>query len=245
LGVIDHPNDILMDLHEPKMVPDANCGMLLNVFQPPYSSFPLVLLPEQPRNIHSDKIEIRSSPQTSGVGVFVRKDCSLDPGDIATEYGGTPSWKTPQQVSELIKKKRNPYVFTIGPFELRNTKHRKYLLCWDGGTLGYDCHTTNCGHLLNTSHPRLLAPWDKENCMFALYLNDLKLTYTPPKAKLYVMVTHNIDGGLGSNPLYELRLDYHSVLASEFGFWCLELGCKECVENLMDFVDTFLRPSTT
>jgi hypothetical protein len=173
----------------------------------------------------------------------VKKDCTIRPGDIVAAYPGSPSWKTPAQVSDMIKKKRNPYVFSIGPFVLRNSNNREFLLCWDGASVGFECETNHCGHLLNTSHPRLHAPWNQENCIFALYLNDLKLTYRgdPPVVKLFIMSTKTILGGPDPNPLYELRLDYHYLLASEFGFWCLELGCVQCVDNLLEFVDTYMR----
>lgn len=201
------------------------------------------MLEEKPDSLKTSDFDILPTAEFEGLGVYVKENKTVRPGDIITEYPGPAQWMTVEKVSDLTYKKRNPYVFSMGPFELRNAYKRDFLLCWDGGTMGHNANKSMCGHLLNTSHPRLSAPWNKENCMFAVYLKDLKLTYSggPPIAHLYIMVTQTVSGVLFPKALCELRLDYHSVLASEFGFWCLELGCKPCTKNLVEFVDKYLR----
>lgn len=203
-----------------------------------------VLLEVKPAQLCTSKFEILPTQEFSGLGVYVQENKNVTPGDILTEYPGPAQWLSTEEVSDMTYKKRNPYVFSMGPFKLRNAHKREFLLCWDGSILGHNAPKEMCGHLLNTSHPRLQPPWNKENCMFAVYLKDLSLSYTagPPIAHLYAMATHNVSGILYPKALCELRLDYHSVLASEFGFWCLELGCKPCTKNLLEFVDTYLRP---
>lgn len=202
-----------------------------------------VLLDESPRKLQTEEFEILPTQEFQGVGVYVKENKRVLPRDIITEYPGPAQWLSVEEVSDLTYKKRNPYVFSMGPFPLRNARSRSFLLCWNGGNMGRNAQKNICGHLLNTSHPRLNTPWNKENCIFAVYLKDLVLSYTagPPQARLYVMVTHNVSGVLFPKCLCELRLDYHSVLASEFGFWCLELGCKPCSKNLVEFVDKYLR----
>jgi hypothetical protein len=202
-----------------------------------------VILRERPNIIHSDKIEILQSPATQGLGVFVKLDNIVAPGDAVAQYPGDPVWATDEQLEQEVQQRRNPYVFAIGPLYVsagrRRARRDRVYLCWDGSILGYDAQINMCGHLLNTSHPLMVYPWCEDNCMFGVYINDLELNlHVAPKAELYIIATRYVTGSAqASSPFAELRLDYHSVLAHEFGYWCLRLSCEQCIHNLVLFVN--------
>lgn len=194
----------------------------------------------------SSKIQIKPSPETAGMGVYVKAGQRIEPGEILTEYPGPAKWMTEAEIDYQDKQRRNPYVFSLGPFKVpRTTGIEQLYLCWDASSVRYDATSVNCGHLLNTMSPVMASPWNVENCVFALYLNDLNLfdaTGNLPEAHLYIMSTCVIDGrGLSDdNNTEELLLDYHYVLASEFGLWCLQLGCSLCKSNLLHFVKKYI-----
>lgn len=189
------------------------------------------------------KIDVRNSAETQGLGVFVKDAQTLHPGEIVTEYGASASWVTEEKLHEEYNKKRNPYVFSTGPFRMRNEDEPVYL-CWDGSRIGRNACIHNCGHLINSSHPRLVHPWNEDNCMFAIYIDSIRLSARKysPKAYLYIMCTRTVYGGIDALPAHELRLDYHSVLAAEFGMWCLSLDCASCRKSLLEFCDKYVKP---
>lgn len=194
------------------------------------------MLRDVPAFISSTKIEVRDSPETHGKGVYVREGERIIPGEILTAYPGSAKWMTAEAIDYENKKRRNPYVFCMGPLSVRNYKDVVYL-CWDGSTARYNVDSSTCGHLINSMHPRSIPPWNAENCMFAVYVDRLRLDYKyTPDACLYIFGTCYITGGVQSIPMHELRLDYHAVLAAEFGHWCLHLRCVPCRRNLIEFV---------
>jgi hypothetical protein len=194
------------------------------------------MLRDPPPQIANDKLEIRDSPETSGKGVYVREGAIVYPGEVLTAYPGKAKWMTAEAIDFENKKRKNPYVFCIGPMSIRN--HTEMLfLTWDGSFVHYNVDERTCGHLINTMHPRSCPPWNSENCMFAVYVDRLKLDYSyEPEASLYILGINIITGGAQALPIHELRLDYHAVLAAEFGMWCLNLRCVLCRRNLIEFV---------
>jgi hypothetical protein len=183
-----------------------------------------------------DKVEVRASP-LGGVGVFATDD--LDHLEIATEYGGGPIW-TAKEDNDYPRGSAT-YVFRCGPFRVRfgsrcsEVRQRRYLE-WDGRR-ETSRRTSRCGHLVNTSHPRLPAPKNYLNCVFGVYVDKLvPSARTFPNARLFVVCARRIQKG------EELLLDYHYMLAYESGNWCLSESCEFCVSAMVCWVDEVARP---
>lgn len=158
-------------------------------------------------------------------------------GDIVTQYPGETFWVSEAEVAELGS--TGKYVYAVGPMELDDAPNAKYFACINA--VDFHADGSNYGHLLNTSHPKLVPPWDEPNCVFALYLEKLRFSIRkPPNFKLFIQCCRSISTPIDEmtvhNACYELRVDYHWQLAHEVGFWCLDSRCAHCIDSLHEFV---------
>jgi hypothetical protein len=185
----------------------------------------------------SSKLEIRPSP-LSGRGVFA--SVALEPMVIATEYGGGPEWSSKDETE--YERGAQKYVFRIGPFHVRvpgcsGSSRRRSYLEWDGARETGPVPTHRCGHIVNSSHPRLSPPNNFPNCVFAVCVDDLVLsTARPPRARVFVACARRIEAG------EELLLDYHYMLAYDMGFGCGSETCLSCLSALVHYCNEVARP---
>jgi len=175
-------------------------------------------------------------------GVFVKPGQTVECGEVVAEYCGRAFWTPEGQTAEL--EGMGKYVFALGPVSLpvpggqgaRDSS--EWLACIDAANT--TARGWNVGHMLNTSHPCQVPPWNAPNCVFAVFLEDMELSHErPPRVRLFVQTTRCISRPMGraseSNEDFELRLDYHWQLASDAGFWCLDPSCEFCLDGLLDF----------
>lgn len=189
-----------------------------------------VLMTSVPPNVNHDKIEIVQSA-TGGLGVRLKENEVLHAGDVVTRYGGEPRWVTREELFDIETKGNNVYLYSFGPFFFDHTNH--YVL-WDARARArQDLDVAACGHLFNTAHPCLSGTWQKANMTFGIYSNDLALRRDlQPKIDLYILTLQEVRG----DGLAELLLDYHWQLTQQFGHWCGDFDCQNCLFSLSMFI---------
>lgn len=190
--------------------------------------------PAQPE---SDKVEVRHSA-TNGYGLYVKEGQKIEVGEILSEFPGPARWIRTDRKGDIPQDEITEYVFALGPFKVKGTKAR-YSIIWGSDINSYEDYTGSArGHLINSSHPRMKYPCDVTNCVYGVYYDNLVIDLdVEPNVTLYTVCAKPITGGVGPNPLYELRTEYHWCLAYHFGFWCLDPACHECLYALRDYVN--------
>jgi hypothetical protein len=178
----------------------------------------------------------------TGNGLYVKEGQILETGEFIAEYPSDPEWIATNKQGEVPEDIANEYVFSVGPFRFGRGGY--YCLIW-----GKDINHMNAidylpkrGHLINTSHPAQQDYMKITNCVFAVYVNDLILDLmVTPRARLFVVCASRVIGGVEIHARYELRCDYHWVLAYQRGEWCFNDKCRECLHGLLDFVTRKLK----
>jgi hypothetical protein len=201
-------------------------------------------LTKEPETLQNDSIVVSESIGDIGYGVFVKEGCSLNSGEVITEYPGPVEWRTTEQLTRDARgSSRNKYVFSLGPFVVpHHVNSVDVHLVWGRRTVtpatARFVDTLRCAHLVNSSHPLLERPWCSENCVLGIYLNNLRLNQNRPLARMFLVCVRPVVGPTVPiyGPIHELRIDYHWMLALEKGFWCLRTDCERCLENLSDFL---------
>lgn len=194
----------------------------------------VVLLSRPPEGMCEDKIEIGSST-LHGNGVFLKKNEVITAGEVVCRYPGRFRWvNRPPRASEGL----GHYVYALGPFILDDDPGvQKYAIVDAGST------TANraIGHILNTSHPTLRPPFNRPNCVFAVYFKDLVFRSSlPPPLVLYVQCAVSLPA---NSQTRELLLDYHWALVwSDNGKWCGDPQCVSCVDDMLAYF-TYLHSS--
>lgn len=192
--------------------------------------------------MHEDDIVISNASGDIGYGIFAKAGRQVQAGDVVTEYPGDVEWRTEEQLTyDARHSESGTYVFSVGPFQLHNPERSMYLV-W-GRRLYRPAQArfvslSACAHMANTYHPLLHTPWCIENCVFGLYLNELRLTQRRPQARMYLVCIRSVTGPSRPvyGPMHELRVDYHWCLALLFDFWCVRRDCERCLENLSEFL---------
>lgn len=197
-------------------------------------------------------VRTRSTPDTSSPpkvrleqsscgsrGVFVRPGATVECGEIVAEYSGETFWVEENEAAEISG--RGKYVFFLGPMhvpETRGDPPRRWFVAIDAADTRAE--GWNVAHMINTSHPCLVPPWNTSNCVFCVYIDELRLAVSEkPRIRLFAQATRQISrpprATSGQLDDFELRLDYHWQLAYEAGLWCLDTNCDFCIESLHDF----------
>jgi hypothetical protein len=186
------------------------------------------------------KLEVRTST-FNGAGLYVKDKHKVEAGEVLSQFPGPPKWIKCDKKGDIPMDSVTEYVFSIGPFKIPRV-YGKYAVIWGNNITDSDDYDGPCrGHLINSSHPRLKPPRNVTNCVYGIYYNNFVLDVTvPPDMTLYVIAATTVVGGKGTDPLYELRSEYHWCLAFHFGYWCLDKTCTECIHALRDFVNRVL-----
>jgi hypothetical protein len=212
------------------------------------NSYALVRIYEHPDTIvvSSEKLDIRRS-ECKGMGLFVKSGFVVNKGEILTDYPGTPLWASVDAMEHWRTADGNDYVFELGPFPVRQEDGsvKPMFVVLDGIEHANTFDTAHAAHLVNSSHPLMTSHWAQTNTVFGVYCSDLILDASvAPNIRLFLVASMRVRGLDGSSCQAELRLDYHWVLATLIGFWCCDLQCENCVENMMEFLDVNVRGRT-
>lgn len=193
-----------------------------------------MILDEKPKAGDLGKKVWLGPSDIDGVGVFLKPGEKLSKGEIIIEFPGKPFWVPKDEAEKLGDK--SEYVFTLN-VDVR-VGNKTYIIAWDALEMRTWKSARRCAHLLNSSHPLLHGWLSKPNCVFAVYAAHLKFDVTqPPNVKMYIMCGVKMRASL--SPV-ELLVDYHWLLASKYGFWCLRKSCRLCCDGLRYFVNSQL-----
>ena len=150
-------------------------------------------------NIKGSLVLVKPSP-LGGLGLFAARD--IEEYEFITWFPGT-------LVSQPIH-----YMYAINVSKRVNGKP-SFL---DPFILGTDL-SIGCGHMSNSSHPALPAPWNEANAEFVEYN---KHPYVSIHAKNGIICKGD-----------EILVDYHFLLTHRFGLLC---NCTECSVGYLDLL---------
>lgn len=198
----------------------------------------VVLLWDSNVKVSSDKVKVAEATHEGkniGVGLFLRPGAAVEPGEVLTEYPGSPRWID----RNFTHGPNHGYEYILGPLRVEDRlgrSHERYLI-WDC----FDASDTNdmrfVAHKVNTFHPRSLEEkYRTQNCTWGIDVWNLELKiHVEPVARLYLVAAKPLSVPRKSKSPIQLLADYHWFLAEELGLGCGERDCTLCGDGLSKF----------